>query len=98
MKKQKYVICYDISSNKGRRKIEKICVHFGRRVQYSVFECYLTKSQLEELNTRLKKEFKFKEIDQEEDSVRIYKFCKECQNELNIHGKKLIISEEYMII
>ena len=64
---------YDISTEtaKGRRrlkKVAKICEGFGQRVQKSVFECTLTAVQYEQFKNRL-----IKNIDQSEDSLRIYK-------------------------
>ena len=34
-----YLISYDISSNKLRTKLAKKLLNYGKRVQYSVFEC-----------------------------------------------------------
>ena len=34
-----YLISYDISSNKIRTKLAKKLLNYGKRVQYSVFEC-----------------------------------------------------------
>ena len=34
-----YVISYDISENKIRNKVAKILEGYGKRIQYSVFEC-----------------------------------------------------------
>ena len=34
-----YIVSYDITSNKLRRKIAKELENYGVRVQYSVFEC-----------------------------------------------------------
>nr|WP_299041656.1 CRISPR-associated endonuclease Cas2 [uncultured Thermosynechococcus sp.] len=50
-----YVICYDRSSNKRRKKISDLLEGYGRRVQYSVFECVLSPQKYAELKIKLKK-------------------------------------------
>lgn len=40
-----YVISYDISNDKIRTKIAKELENYGRRVQFSVFECRISLSQ-----------------------------------------------------
>ena len=64
---------YDINTEtaKGRRrlkKVAKICEGFGQRVQKSVFECTLTAPQYEQFKHRL-----IRNIDETEDSLRLYK-------------------------
>ena len=44
-----YVVVYDISDNKERRKVNNILIGFGFRVQKSVFECRLDKRYLNQL-------------------------------------------------
>lgn len=39
-----YLVSYDISSSRRRRKVAKLMENYGTRVQYSVFECKLEKS------------------------------------------------------
>ena len=41
-----YLICYDISENKIRRKVMKYLESFGWRVQYSVFSCETTEKKM----------------------------------------------------
>ena len=48
------VVSYDISDDKRRRKIAQIMEGYGYRVQYSVFECELSRQKLAELRRRLK--------------------------------------------
>jgi len=48
-----YAVVYDISSNKERRKVDKILKGFGFRVQKSVFECLLNKRGRTELIEKL---------------------------------------------
>ena len=62
-----YIVTYDIPSDKRRKKVSDLLEGYGRRVQYSVFECLLTSTQYEELQQRLRSRLKL-----EEDSLRIY--------------------------
>lgn len=51
-----YIVSYDISSNKVRRKIEKILKDAGlRRVQYSVFNGVVAEDRIKFLAERFKK-------------------------------------------
>lgn len=44
-----YLICYDISDNKERSKVDKILHDYGFRVQKSVYECHLTRGDKQRL-------------------------------------------------
>jgi CRISPR-associated protein Cas2 len=66
-----YVVVYDISCNKRRKKVADLLEGYGERVQYSVFECVLDRDQYRQLGDRLKKR-----INLEEDSIRIYPITK----------------------
>ncbi len=48
-----YIVAYDISDDKERRAVVKVLQHFGERVQYSVWLCYIEKPQLKKLHARL---------------------------------------------
>jgi CRISPR-associated protein Cas2 len=66
------VITYDVNTetSAGRRRLRrvaKICVNRGQRVQNSVFECMLDQAQYVEMKGRLSHE-----IDPETDSLRFY--------------------------
>ncbi len=66
------LVTYDVSTTtpagKSRlRKIAKICLDYGQRVQNSVFECLLDPAQWAELKDRLSNL-----IDEEKDSLRFY--------------------------
>lgn len=41
-----YLVCYDISDDYRLRKVHKTMRGFGDHLQYSVFECQLTKTDL----------------------------------------------------
>lgn len=62
-----YLIVYDIGDAKRLRTVAKICERYVNRVQKSVFEGDLSKSQLFAIKDQLKKIIK-----KDEDSVIIY--------------------------
>lgn len=67
------LICYDVStvSEAGRRRLRRvarICVAHGQRVQNSVFEVSVTDVQLLALRQKL-----LDTLDPTEDSIRIYR-------------------------
>lgn len=53
MRTNEYVVVYDISDDKERRKIDKLLKGFGFRIQKSVFECLLNESGKNELIIKL---------------------------------------------
>lgn len=77
-----YVISYDLSNNRLRQKVAKELENYGKRVQYSVFECDISQKQLDILYPKLAR------IMQEEDegNIRIYTICKNCQEKLQTIG------------
>lgn len=67
------LICYDVNTEtsagrKRLRRVAKVCVAHGQRVQNSVFEVSVTDVQLLDLRQKL-----LREMDPTEDSVRIYR-------------------------
>lgn len=62
-----YVVTYDIPCDKRRKKVSDLLEGYGRRVQYSVFECVLSADKFRELQRRLQGRYK-----KGEDSVRFY--------------------------
>jgi len=49
-----YLICYDICDDKRLRRVFKTMRGWGNHVQYSVFECCLTPTDLAQLTRELK--------------------------------------------
>ena len=78
-----FLVSYDISNNKKRRKIVKILEDYGDRVQESVFELPgLDDALWQKCRTRLKKI----ELDETE-SIRIYELCERCRKTVAILGR-----------
>lgn len=75
------VVAYDISNNRRRARIFKIMKGYGRRVQYSVFECGLDSARFQNMLAEVKKNMKLSE-----DSLRVYRLCAECCGKAIIEG------------
>jgi CRISPR-associated protein Cas2 len=61
------VVSYDIVDDRRRAKVHKAMLNFGRRVQYSVFECDIGAETAKKMHDRLQAL-----IAPKEDSVRFY--------------------------
>ena len=61
-----YLVSYDITSDKRRRKIAKILENYGKRIQYSVFECDLDEAGYRKLYREIVKAT----VDMDDGSVR----------------------------
>jgi len=87
-----YIVSYDIIDDKKRVKVADTLLDFGKRVQYSVFECELSEDYLENLVRKLK------EIVSSEDSIRIYSLCSQCIKSIRILGTGTITEDENVVI
>ena len=87
-----YVVSYDISDDKKRNKVAKILFDFGKRVQYSVFECILEDDHLKKMVGRLER------VVSQEDSVRIYPLCMKCKSSATTMGRCDITKDESVYI
>ena len=81
MNRSLWVVTYDIASSKRWRKVFKILKSYGRSVQYSVFECRLSKSQLKALQMALEAV-----LDTEKDKVHCYPLCGQCDGRTIVLG------------
>ena len=84
-----YIVSYDIPDTPRRTKIAKILDDFGDRVQYSVFECLLDQDLLAKMIDRLEKVVKL-----DEDSVRVYALCGNCEKVIKVIGQGEVTREE----
>ena len=62
-----YIVVYDISDNRERRRVSNILKGFGFRVQKSVFECKMNKRYKKELIKKLER------VELETGFVKIYR-------------------------
>lgn len=88
-----YVISYDIVKDKTRNKIAKELCNYGKRVQYSVFECKISDRQMNELYYKLTVL-----LQGEEGSIRIYHLCANCLKRLAIIGTDDGKEDERLIV
>lgn len=92
------LIAYDVSTQdaagrKRLRQVAKECVNYGQRVQNSVFECVLDSSQLLLVRDKL-----LSIINQNEDSLRIYKLGNKYQTKVEHYGAKASYEAEGTLI
>jgi CRISPR-associated protein Cas2 len=88
------VVSYDIVDDKRRTKVMQTLEGYGRRVQYSVFECELRPADLQRLKERLGAL-----IQKEEDDIRFYPLCEGCLARVTMLGKaKVYRQEPYQVV
>ena len=75
------VISYDISDDRTRSKVANVLADYGKRVQYSVFECRLDAKTLEKLIALLKP------FAEGNDSIRVYQICETCLKKAVLLGR-----------
>ncbi len=61
------LVIYDIPDNKRRTKLATFLEGYGRRVQKSAFECFLSLDEMKKLHNQVNRRVK-----PEEDNVRFY--------------------------
>jgi len=71
------VVAYDVGEDKRRSEVCDLLCLYGQRVNYSVFECFLTESKFEVLYAKL-----IKIIDLKCDRVIFYTICRDCQSKI----------------
>jgi len=92
------LISYDVSTvdaagKRRLRRLAKICLDYGQRVQNSVFECLVDPAQF----VRLKSEI-LKIIDDKHDSVRFYNLGADWDRRVEHHGVKPSLDPEGPLI
>lgn len=87
-----HVVSYDISDDRKRNRAAKILLDYGKRVQFSVFECVLDNEQLGKLVSRLRG------LVSGEDSVRVYSLCSGCEKRVEVIGSGAVTKDENVII
>lgn len=93
-----YVICYDISKDRLRTRIEKVLSGYGKRVQYSVFESWLDNESYSDMKSKIRDVFEAGKPDPSTDSIRMYKLCEACKKNVNKFGLDKSPQEGYIII
>jgi len=93
------LVSYDVATDDapGRRRLRrvaKICISFGQRVQKSVFECSVNEMQLEQMRNRL-----VRCIDRQKDSLRIYRLLEPREQHVESYGRDTYVDfKEPMVL
>lgn len=88
-----YLIVYDITDDRRRLKVARYLESLGERVQYSVFEAYLTSTELQRLERWMKKR-----LELTEDSLRIYHLCADCRQAILVLGQGKVTDAPSVVI
>ena len=69
-----FLVVYDITDNKRRKKLSDLLEGYGFRVNLSVFELTIKETKLKKLISKIEKL-----VDKKYDSVRFYHICQNCK-------------------
>ena len=78
------VIAYDIGDDRRRDAVSTLLADYGRRVNYSVFECELEGEEFEHLRAQLSRL-----INAQEDRIVLYRLCENCRPRASALGRPL---------
>lgn len=67
------MVAYDIADNRRRNFIAKVLEKYGIRINYSVYECMFTETQMRNVQKKL-----IEIVVSKEDTVTIYPLCVDC--------------------
>ncbi len=92
------LVAYDVNteSEEGRRRLRRVarlCLNYGQRVQKSVFECSVDPAQFTRLKALL-----LAEIDQSVDSLRFYFLGANWRNRVEHVGANAVIDPDGPLI
>lgn len=89
-----YLVCFDISDDKKRRRVGILLEQYGQRVQGSVFEIAVeSPAQLERLKKRLSRYLEL------EDDLRFYHLCLGCRTQsFDAQGKRVAQYPVWVIV
>jgi len=84
----------DLAGARRLRRVAKTCLNYGKRVQYSVFECDVDPAQWTVLKNKL-----IAAIDEEKDSLRFYFLGSNWKNKIeHIGAKRPVDLDEPLIV
>jgi CRISPR-associated protein Cas2 len=84
---------HDLAGEKRLRKVAKICEAYGCRVQNSVFELLIDPAQLVALKERFRRT-----INEDKDSVRLYRLGSNWRPRIETLGKGLAYEQDGVIM
>lgn len=85
------LVIYDIVDSKNRYRINKIMGSYGVRIQKSAFECYLSLTQVKQMENKLRKA-----LDSSVDRLDIYRFTDYARVESI--GQRIEVAKEELIV
>ena len=88
-----WIVAYDISNDRHRSRVERCLLAVGERVQWSVFEAFLTPEGQRRLQAELDPW-----IDPDTDSLRWYPLCLWCQQEIEWLGKGRRTTDDWLLV
>ena len=88
-----YVETQTADGQRRLRRVARICLNYGQRVQNSVFECAVDSTQYAKLKIEL-----YDEIDRNRDSIRFYKLAKDWENKIETLGRNETYNPEGELI
>lgn len=74
------IIAYDVEDDRRRRRVAKLLEAIGKRVNKSVFECFITDRQIEKLKAKIARHVT------RYDSVLYYQLCRSCIERVERQG------------
>ncbi|MEB3223946.1 MAG: CRISPR-associated endonuclease Cas2 [Candidatus Sericytochromatia bacterium] len=76
-----FAVAFDVADDRRRRRLVRRLGAWGRRSQFSVFECLVALPDLSRFEAELRSE-----LDPEEDRLAFYEMCVECRRKVRRHG------------
>jgi len=93
-----FLVCYDVNTEtkEGRRRLRRVaqsCKNFGQRAQKSVFELSLNQVEQQRLINVL-----VKIIDENEDSLRVYRIMEPKDKYIQSWGREMVIDLDKPVV
>jgi CRISPR-associated protein Cas2 len=87
------IVCFDIFCDKRRRRVNRLLLGYGERVQGSVFECHISSSKVKQLQKQMVK------IISDQDKVNYFWLCDKDMAQRQVFGvAKLSESTDYIYV
>jgi CRISPR-associated protein Cas2 len=77
-----HLVSYDVRDERRLRLVAKLLEGYGERVQYSVFRCRLSPTEMERLRWELA------QVVAQEDSVLFFPLCRQCTSRVSGMNQK----------
>ena len=77
-----HIVAYDIRDPKRMRKMALLCLDYGVRIQYSIFQLDFNKTLLDQFVAELKEL-----ADPDTDSIMIVPVCEKCRKSIQCVGQ-----------